>query len=84
MRFFHSDFPSGLAEKEVRKATLPQRLKPECKYSDYGTAEAVPLSKTEYSSRTVYFNKFLRLGKYFIDFKSLGVIEKEWLVDATG
>ncbi len=30
---------------------VPQRLKPRRKYSGYGTAEAVPLSKTE------YFNK---------------------------
>jgi hypothetical protein len=27
---------------------VPQRLKPFCDYSGYGTAEAVPLSKTEY------------------------------------
>ena len=34
--------------------TVPQRLKPHCKCSGYGTAEAVPLSKAE------YFNKLLK------------------------
>jgi hypothetical protein len=33
--------------------TVPQRLKPHSKFSGYGTAEAVPLSKAE------YFNKLL-------------------------
>jgi hypothetical protein len=46
---------SELVEIRVGKAkAVPQRLKPHCKYSGYGTAEAVPLSKTE------YFNKVLR------------------------
>jgi hypothetical protein len=34
-----------------RVETVPQRLKPHCKCSGYGTAEAVPLSKTEYLNK---------------------------------
>ena len=44
----------GLVEKgSINSETVPQRLKPQSKKSNYGTVEAVPLSKTE------YFNKFL-------------------------
>src|SRR5258708_33381987 len=47
----------SLLEKSRNKAkTVPQRLKPDCKCGTYGTAEAVPLSKTE------YFNKLLKQG----------------------
>ncbi len=42
--------------------TVPQRLKPHSKCSGYGTAEAVPSSKTE------YFNKRLRTREMFLRF----------------
>jgi hypothetical protein len=42
-----------LEKVENKAKTAPQRLKPDCKCGTYGTAEAVPLSKTE------YFNKLL-------------------------
>jgi len=39
------------AEKVVAKLkSVPQRLKPQSKCSTYGTAEAVPLSKTAFFS----------------------------------
>jgi hypothetical protein len=38
------------AEKvRLQRRTVPQRLKPRCKKSTYGTAEAVPLTKQEFS-----------------------------------
>jgi hypothetical protein len=45
----------GTAEEGVEKVmsqpkSVPQRLKPRCNMSVYGTAEAVPLSKTEFFS----------------------------------
>src|SRR5437868_11384402 len=39
------------AEKVPREIkNVPQRLKPRCKQSAFGTAEAVPLSKTDFFS----------------------------------
>jgi hypothetical protein len=39
------------AEKVSRKTkNVPQRLKPRCEQSTFGTAEAVPLSKTTFSA----------------------------------
>jgi hypothetical protein len=35
-----------LKRAERRTKTVPQRLKPDCESGTYGTAEAVPLSKT--------------------------------------
>ena len=40
-----------VAEKVPREIkNVPQRLKPHCKQSAFGTAEAVPLSKTDFFS----------------------------------
>jgi hypothetical protein len=42
---------------EISPGTVcPQRLKPEYKFGIYGTAEAVPLSKTEYSASEIEFS----------------------------
>src|SRR5258708_38458031 len=51
--FFPGASRSLLEKIENKAKTVPQRLKPDCKCGTYGTAEAVPLSKTE------YFNKLL-------------------------
>jgi hypothetical protein len=37
-----------LKEERQKAKPVPQRLKPRCIGTTYGTAEAVPLSKTEY------------------------------------
>jgi hypothetical protein len=51
-----------LKKVENKAKTVPQRLKPDCKCGTYGTAEAVPLSKTE------YFNKLSGLLKFGVEF----------------
>ena len=43
--------PRSLLKKENGRQSAPQRLKPHSKGSGYGTAEAVPLSKTEYVNK---------------------------------
>jgi hypothetical protein len=40
----------GAEKVAVQTKSVPQRLKPHCKKSTYGTAEAVPLSKTDFFS----------------------------------
>jgi len=43
--------PEGDTEKVSREIeNVPQRLKPRCEQSTFGTAEAVPLSKTDLSA----------------------------------
>jgi hypothetical protein len=49
-----------LEKVENKAKTVPQRLKPDCKCGTYGTAEAVPLSKTEYFNKLLGDNSWLR------------------------
>jgi hypothetical protein len=53
MEHLRVEFQELVGKGRNRAKPEPQRLKPHCKYGIYGTAEAVPLSKTGYS------NKFL-------------------------
>jgi hypothetical protein len=52
MEHLWAEFQKLVEKGRNRAKPAPQRLKPHCKCSTYGTAEAVPLSRTE------YFKKF--------------------------
>jgi hypothetical protein len=60
-----TDIPSGAKEVTetviARMKGVPQRLKPHCKCSTFGTAEAVPLSKTGVSAAPSIFATFTDL-----------------------
>jgi hypothetical protein len=53
------------AEKVPAKTkSVPQRLKPPCEQSTFGTAEAVPLSKADFFSRPLKLLHLLNFSLY--------------------